>query len=420
VNNKFSLLLVDDEPTNLHILNGIFGEKFQLSFATDGASAIQLAQEVIPDLIILDVMMPDMDGFETCVRLKNISSTRDIPVIFLTALTDAENEAKGLSVGAQDYITKPINAKIAEQRVNTLIEKAQLVKTLDKKNTELLAINHHLDDLVHQRTTDLTATNKKLNEAYLSIIKSLSAVSEIRTPNRAGHSKRVADITQKMAKAMRFDREESNHLLVASLLHDVGFIALPDSITNKPVEFLGSDNFELYKKHVLYGVDCISKIGSDLKLVGDIIATHHENYDGTGYPRGLVAEEIPVSGRILSVAAHFDSLMNGNITGSKMTTAQALKIIDSRRGTQFDDSIVDVLHLVLVGQTLEDHQIYSLRSSQLTAGMILNKDIRSVKGIPLITAGQELTHSSIFKIKAYELEMNIKLLIFVTNPAEKS
>jgi putative two-component system response regulator len=210
---KPKLLLVDDEPTNLHILRGIFSADYELAFATDGATALELAEQAPPDLVILDVMMPDMNGFEACQRMRGIDSLRNVPVIFLTALADSENECKGLNQGAQDYLTKPVNGQIAMLRVGNLIEKARLTAKLHVQNEALNTLNTSLESQVQERTAGLSQANEQLGKTYLSIIKAFSSMVELRVPHLAGHGRRVADLVQKMAESMRLEKEEVRRLM---------------------------------------------------------------------------------------------------------------------------------------------------------------------------------------------------------------
>lgn len=414
---KPKLLLVDDEPTNLHILRGIFAADYELSFATDGASAVELATSAPPDLVILDVMMPDMDGFEACQRMRGIAALHNVPVIFLTALADSDNECKGLNHGAQDYLTKPVNAQIAMLRVRNLIEKAQLTAQLHVQNEALNALNASLEAQVRERTAGLSQANEQLGKTYLSIIKAFSSMVELRVPHLAGHGRRVADLVQKMAESMRLDKEEVRRLIVSSLIHDLGFLVLPDTITTKAVEMLGSESLENYQRHPVVGATSLASMGKELEQVARIIRSHHERYDGLGYPDKLKGDAIPLGARMLALADTFDDLTNGHLTGTRLTPQRALKLMEDGRGTQFDPALLDVFKLALEGTTLDTDHVFALRTHQLVEGMVLNKPIASRQGITLLAPEQALTLMLIEKIKFYEKETGVNLLVFVRQPA---
>ncbi|MGD8470647.1 MAG: response regulator [Desulfobacteraceae bacterium] len=328
------ILLVDDNSTNLQLLHETLdGFGYKLLAAKNGKTALSIAKKVKPDLILLDIMMPEMDGYEVCRRLKADQATMQIPVIFVTALSDAEDEAKGLTLGAVDYITKPFNPELIRARV--------------RNHLELKRYQDHLQVLVRERT-------KRLALTQAVTIESLATLAEYRDPETGGHIKRTQNYVKALAMHLkehpRF-RDELNDetielLYLSAPLHDVGKVGVPDQILLKTGR-LTDEEFVEMKKHTQYGHDALRiterKLGQDsfLRYAKEIAFTHQEKWDGSGYPRGLKGDQIPISGRLMAVADVYDALISKRVYKPPFSHEEAVKIIQDGRGGHFDPDIVD-------------------------------------------------------------------------------
>ena len=328
-----TVLVVDDVETNIDILVETLGDDYDVSVAIDGESALESVESEAPDLILLDIMMPGMDGYEVCRRLKADERTRNIPIIFVTAMGEAEDEAKGLSLGALDYITKPFKPSLVKSRVQNHL--------LLKRHQD------HLEELVRQRTRELELTQE-------ATIESMAALAEYRDPETGGHIKRTKNYIKVLAEKIKdhpkfetFLDDETIELLYKSApLHDIGKIAIEDSILLKQGK-LTEEEFEAMKKHTIYGRDAIraavKKLGRDsfLRYAEDIAYTHQEKWDGSGYPQGLKNGEIPIPGRLMALADVYDALISKRVYKSPFTHSKAVAIIEEGKSSHFDPDIVD-------------------------------------------------------------------------------
>ena len=303
------LLLVDDEATNLQVLRHILQDDYRLLFAKDGEKALELAFREQPDLVLLDVMMPGMTGYEVCTTLKQNASTAGIPVIFVTALADTADEAKGFEVGAVDYITKPVSPPIVKARVRTHLS---LVRVDELKQTRLQIV---------QRLG--LAAEYKDNETGLHVI-------------RMSHYSRV------LALALGFSETAADDLLNAAPMHDVGKIGIPDAILQKNGK-LDDDEWLVMRSHAQIGAEIIGEHESGLlRMARSIALTHHEKWDGSGYPNGLRGEEIPLEGRIVAIADVFDALTSVRPYKLAWTVEDTLALIQRESGRHFDPQLVEV------------------------------------------------------------------------------
>ena len=300
------LLLVDDDPTNLHVLRQILGEDYRLSFATDGRKALQLAQHQ-PDLILLDIMMPELDGYAVCRQLKAQADTARIPVIFITALSDGQDEALGFASGAVDYIVKPVRAPVVRARVRNHLS---LVK---------------LDELRSTR---------------LQIVQRLGRAAEYRDNETGMHVIRMSHYAKTLALAAGMDEAAADDLLHAAPMHDVGKIGIPDAILLKNGP-LTAEEWTVMRRHPQIGAEIIGEHDSQvLQMAYSIALTHHEKWDGTGYPQGLAGEDIPLASRIVAVADVFDALTTERPYKHAWTVDDAMDHIEQQAGAHFDPRLV--------------------------------------------------------------------------------
>lgn len=333
-----SLLIVEDTEMNIDVLVDALGDDFLLRVALDGESALKNVSANIPDLILLDIMMPGMDGYEVLRRLKADVKTSKIPVIFLTAMSGEHDEAKGLSLGAIDYITKPFNPHLVKARVNN--------------HLMLKSYQDNLELLVEERTSELRKTQE-------AIINSMGVLAEYRDPETGGHIKRTQHYVRILAMQVKdhvrfkegLSQEKIQLFYKCSPLHDIGKVAIPDNILLKPGKLTGEE-FDKMKEHSLFGRDAISLCEKEipgtsfLKYACEIAYTHHEKWDGTGYPLGLKGDAIPISGRIMALADVYDALISRRVYKPPFPHARAVAIIKEGRGTHFDPALVDAfLHI---------------------------------------------------------------------------
>ena len=309
LNDAPLLLVVDDESTNLQLMRRVLGEDYRLLFAKDGERAIALAKEEIPDLILLDVMMPGMTGHDTCRLLKSDPVTAPIPVIFVTALTDPVDEVVGFEAGAVDYIMKPISSPILRARVRNQLS---LV---------------HLDELRRSR---------------LELVQRLGRAAEYKDTETGYHVVRMSHYAAHLAAALGKPGEWVDNLLAAAPMHDVGKIGIPDQILTKPAK-LSPEEWMVMKSHPVIGAEIIGKHDdSMLRMAYAAALTHHEKWDGSGYPSGLAGEEIPLEGRLVAVADVFDALTSPRPYKRAWSNEEAADLIKSEAGRQFDPVVVKV------------------------------------------------------------------------------
>ncbi len=268
-----SLLIVDDEPINIRILTETLKTDYEIMFATNGRDAFETADTEKPDLILLDIVMPGMDGYEVCRRLKSNPGTSHIPIIFVSAKNEDADETRGLEIGAVDYIRKPFNQAVIRARINTHISLKIAQETLENQNDILR-------EKVKERTQDIEKTQ-------IEIVERLGLAAEYRDEETGGHIKRMSEYCRMIGSHSGFFPEDCEILALASTLHDVGKIGIPDHILLKPGK-LDQNEWEIMKKHTRIGAKLLSGSRSKLLQMAESIAlTHHEKWDGSGYPMGL-------------------------------------------------------------------------------------------------------------------------------------
>ncbi len=339
---KETILAVDDTPENLLLINDLLRETYQVKVANHGEKALAILREgLLPDLILLDIMMPGKDGYEVLQEIQKEERTRDIPVIFLTAIRDQINEKKGLDMGAADYITKPISVPILLARVRNQL---QLKKARDylKNQKEIL------EEEVRQRTQEIL----KVQEVT---IRALASLAETRDQETGYHIHRTQLYVEALAYALKENplyEEQITKAWVEMLrksapLHDIGKVGIPDRILLKPGR-LDPEEFQVMKTHAELGARAIEKAETQLgfqagflQYAKDIAWCHHERWDGKGYPQGLKGAEIPLAGRLMAIADVYDALTSRRIYKDALSHEEALAIILEGRETQFDPDITD-------------------------------------------------------------------------------
>lgn len=338
-----TILIVDDEPVNLTMLAHLLRPTYKVRAANSGESALRAAAgQPRPDLVLLDVSMPGMDGYSVLEQLRADPQTRDIPVIFVTALALPSDEERGLQLGAMDYITKPIKPPVVLARVRTQLEAKRARDWMRDQNAFLEA-----EVARRMAENDLT---------QLVSIRALAHLAEIRDNETGNHILRtqryVYELAQRLRGHPRFEALLTDRyigLLTRSApLHDIGKVGVPDAILQKPGP-LTPEEWDTMKKHARYGYDAIELAESDaaqpvefLSLAKEIARWHHEKWDGSGYPDGLVGDAIPVSARIMALADVFDALITPRVYKRAMTVDEVRRIIEQGRGRHFDPDMVDL------------------------------------------------------------------------------
>ena len=313
------ILAVDDEPTNLQLLRQILQEQYGLLFAKDGERALQLAQQERPDLILLDVMMPGMTGYDVCRRLKRVEATAAIPIIFVTALADTADELTGFEAGAVDYISKPVSPPIVKARVRTHLSLVRM---------------------------------DELRETRLQIVQRLGLAAEYKDNETGLHVIRMSHYARLLGLAAGMNEQQADDLLHAAPLHDVGKIGIPDRILQKPGK-LDPDEWRIMQSHVTIGANIIGQHERGVLAMAHRIAlSHHEKWDGSGYPSGLAGEAIPLEGRIVAVADVFDALTSVRPYKKAWSLEEALQYLRDNRDKHFQPALVD-LFMTLIPQVRE-------------------------------------------------------------------
>ena len=337
---KFTVMVVDDVPDNITLFTELLKDQYRVRIALNGERALRLIQEEQPDIILLDVMMPVMDGYETCRRLKEDERLRDIPVIFLTAKNEPRDENIGLNLGAVDYITKPVNPQIFLSRI-----KAHLSAKI--ANDILKDRNQYLEEEVAKRTREVVA----LQEITIMAMSSLAEIRDNETGNHLQRTKLFAkELCRCLAKessySMQLDKKTIQNLVNAVPLHDIGKVGIPDAILLKPGK-LTYEEFEIMKTHTTLGKEAIEKAekmvncpDDFLRIPKEIAYCHHEKWNGTGYPNGLMGEEIPLSARIVSLVDVYDALTSKRVYKAAFPHEQAVEMIVQEGGKHFDQELV--------------------------------------------------------------------------------
>jgi putative two-component system response regulator len=340
IDSRETILIVDDSPDTVALLNSMLKGLYRTKIALSGEKALELALlDDAPDLILLDVMMPGMDGFETCRRLKENLVTAEIPVIFLTARSDEVDEERGLQIGAEDYIGKPPSAAIVRARIRAQLRLKGMRDFLKDKSA-------YLETEVRRRTSEIAMIQDVTMIA-------MGSLAETRDNETGNHIRRTQNYIRMLAQRLsdnpscadRLTPDVIMRLYKSAPLHDIGKVGIPDRILNKPAR-LDPGEFEIMKKHTEIGRDAIIAAektmgtqSSFLSYAREIAWTHHEKWDGSGYPRGLVGEAIPLSGRLMAIADVYDALISARVYKEAVPHRETVELMKAGIGTQFDPAV---------------------------------------------------------------------------------
>jgi putative two-component system response regulator len=316
-----TILIVDDEPAGRLVLDGVLGEQgYALVFAEDGATALRQAVAHLPDLILLDVMMPGMDGFEVCRRLRADPALAEVPILMVTALDDQPSRMRGLEAGADDFISKPFHRAELRARIKTIVR-----------------LNRYRS-LITERER-LQVANRALEAAYDATLEGWVRALDLRCEETTGHSRRVTELTVHLAQTMGIQGEVLVHIRRGALLHDIGKMGIPDSILLKPGP-LAAEEWAIMRRHPQYAYDMLAPI-EFLRPALDIPLCHHEKWDGTGYPAGLRGEAIPLAARMFASVDIWDALRSDRPYRQGWPRQQVWDHIRTLAGTHLDPRVVE-------------------------------------------------------------------------------
>ncbi len=335
------ILVVDDEDLNLRLMEALLAPLgYDVILARDGEEALQKTRGAAPDLILLDAMMPKLDGFEVTRRLKEEEDTRIIPIVMVTALQEVQARVMALEMGADDFLTKPVDKTELRARVQSLLK----VKAY---NDHMRDYQQELEAEVARRTEELKQAFERIKETSLETIYRLARAAEYKDEDTGAHIMRMSHYAAAIASELGLSECEVESILYASPMHDLGKIGIPDRILLKPRK-LDPDEWELMKQHTVIGGKILSGSKAEFIKLAEVIAlTHHERWDGTGYPNGLKGDGIPIAGRITAIADVFDALTSKRPYKKPFPLEKSFEIIREGRGSHFDPAVVDAFFAII-------------------------------------------------------------------------
>ena len=341
-----TILIVDDTELNIEVLMGILEDKYDLLGATSGEDALAILEEESVDLILLDIMMPEMDGYEVCERIKIMQKHKDVPIIFITAKTDEDPIEKAYEVGGVDYVTKPFRTREVLSRISTHL-------SLNDKHV-------WLKEKVEAQTKTLEAMNNELENSQREILLAMGYIGELRSRETANHVMRVALYSEVLALGYGLSQEEAVLLKDVSPMHDIGKVGIFDSILKKKGKLTALE-YEQMKTHASIGHDLFKNSKSKLLQAAAVVSyEHHEKYDGTGYPRGLKGDNIHIYGRITALADVFDALASDRVYKKAWKDERIFSFIKEESGRHFDPKLVAIFFenldtILMIREQYQDH-----------------------------------------------------------------
>lgn len=415
----WNLLCVDDEPNILSALRRLLRPHgYQVTIAGSGAEALAIMEKQVFDLVISDMRMPEMDGAQFLEQVKR--RWPDTVRLLLTGYADITSTVDAINKGEiYRYISKPwddnellVIVRQALERKALEREKIRLELLTARQNEELRDLNANLELKVMERTVELRKAHDKVKTSFLTSIKVFANLIELRGSNLAGHSRRVADLARKIANRMELSPADSQDVFLAGLLHDIGKIGLPDHLLVKPVPQMTGEELGLYRKHPIKGEQSVMAL-EELRGAARIVRSHHERFDGQGYPDGLMGDSIPIGARILSVANDYDGLQIGSLSVRRYSQEDAKKLIAEGKGKRYDPKVIEAF-LDIVGKVeVRDTGEMELGVADLKPGMILSRDLLSRDGVLLLAADYILDANLIRQIRDYAASENNVMRIHV-------
>ncbi|MFH1213919.1 MAG: HD domain-containing phosphohydrolase [Candidatus Neomarinimicrobiota bacterium] len=344
---KKRILVVDDEELVREVIVDLLETfDYECESASDGIEALAKAKLSI-DLIMTDLMMPKMDGFEVIRRLRNEPESRDLPIIVVTAMTSREDRLKAIEIGANDFIAKPIDNAEVQVRVASLMRMKEIQDAIKRHKEELEKIVQQRTEVLRKTLDQMVDAQRRTHEAYLDTIKKLAIAAEYKDEGTAEHIYRISYYCVAIARALKLSPHEIEVIQHASPMHDVGKIGIPDGILLKPGQ-LDKEEWDIMQQHTIIGARILCGSSSELLQAGEIIAkSHHEKWDGTGYPGGIKGDAIPLFGRIVSIVDVFDALTTKRPYKKAFSNEEAFEILKDGRGKHFDPQIVDLFFAII-------------------------------------------------------------------------
>ncbi len=333
------ILVVDDDATMARAIYNLLKDEYDVNMVNSGKNALDFLQIHIPDLVLLDIKMPIMDGFETLSKMREHPGMEEVPVIFLTGTDDIDTEERGLQVGASDFIRKPVAPNVLRLRVRHMIE--------------LYTLRNDLQNEVDRQTAEIKEQQKKLQQISLQITEALAGAIDAKDTYTSGHSKRVATYSREIAMRYCYSAEMQENVFITGMLHDVGKIGVPNAIINKPGR-LTDEEYDIIKTHPVIGAEILEKITA-IPFIATGAHWHHERYDGKGYPDGLSGYDIPEIARIIGVADAYDAMSSKRSYRDPLPQNVIRAEIEKGRGTQFDPRFADIMLDMIDGDT--DYQM---------------------------------------------------------------
>ncbi|MBQ9700762.1 MAG: diguanylate cyclase [Lachnospiraceae bacterium] len=373
-----SIMVVDDSPTNLKFVESVLKDEFKLTMVKSGEKALQYLSKNPVDLVLLDILMPEMDGYQTYEGIKQLELNHDVPVVFLTADVEVDNEIKGLEMGAVDFIRKPFVPEVMLNRIRRILRMEDL-------NNSLEELNKSLERRVKEKTN-------QVEQLSFEIISTIASMIEAKDSYTKGHSVRVAEYSALLAGKLGWKEEDIQNLRYIALLHDIGKVGIPDNVLNKPTK-LTEEEFSIIKSHTTIGGDILKDIES-IMYVDSGAKYHHERYDGRGYPCGLVGEHIPLVARVICIADAYDAMSSKRVYRDSLPPDVIRNELAGGRGTQFDPLMLDAfLQLLDAGELKVNTQPEEKQKTILGEGSALmsqimksiEEEVKKVEAIDYLT-----------------------------------
>ncbi|MDD5286616.1 MAG: response regulator [Desulfuromonadaceae bacterium] len=417
-----TILIVDDTPENVDLLEAILSAEYDIRSAASGSEALQIARETPPDLILLDIMMPDMNGYDVCRVLKADSVSKNIPVIFVTALLNPGDETRGFEAGAVDYITKPVIGAIVRSRVKAQLALKEKLDTLEEWNSNLKKRLLHSISTIREKTGALMSAEEKVSDlhGYLLSLELLSGILEL-MENRFGVSSRaVSELAGDAARKMKLSAEDVAKIRLAGLLHNVGTLGTKPGSSEKNEFQMTFSELKEFQAHPLRGEELFNSL-EDLQDVGQMVRSHHEAFNGSGFPDGLKGDEIPVGARLLAIA---DVIENGANSVSNGREEYALANARRYAGTLLDPSLITYFTTITRVMYFEKEKPGAAEEvevpiNDLISGMQLSRELSTEAGELLLRKGRKLASDDIFLIR-HSKRMNLLpeggIWIYAGNP----
>lgn len=420
----FTILCVDDEPNILSALRRLFrGKGFQVRTAEGGKAGLALLETETVDLVISDMRMPEMDGAafleQVCLRWPDTMRLLLTGYADINAVIDAINRG-----GIYRYITKPwddndivLTVRQALERQAIEQENKQLVALTKRQNEELKALNSSLEAKVEERTVELKSANDRLKASFVTSIKVFSTLLEMRGGNLAGHSRRVAELSRRIAGKMGLDSKQTQEIFVAALLHEIGKVGFSDELLAMPVGTMKPLQLEIYRRHAVQAEHLLLPL-QELRGASEIISAQFERFDGTGTPGSVAGKAIPIGARILTLASDYDNMQIGALTARKLTPGDAQIFIVHGSGNRYDPDVVDAFTEVTTGPAQSEAGKNLVREvaipvRDLQAGMVLSRDLLAPSGMLMLSADHVLDGRIIGRILGFERSAGAELLAYI-------